>query len=140
MKEYSAKEIKKLKENPYTYSVSKNRIYFTIEFKEAFWNGYQAGITPRQLLSDLGYDLSLFGQNQIDGMVQGIKKQALSPEGFREGTGRRKLRNGYVSAEKEAQTKEGIVSDKIWNEVKYLRQEVEFIKKILNPGKAKKKK
>lgn len=139
MKEYSAKEIKKLKGNPYTHSVSKNGIHFTVEFKEAFWNGYQAGIAPRQLLSDLGYDLSLFGQKQIDSLVQRIKKQALSPEGFTEGTGRRKLRNGYVSPEKEAQAKTSTASDKIWNEVKYLRQEVEFIKKILNPGKDKKK-
>ena len=37
MKEYTAKEMKLLKANPYTFKVTKNKLYFTIEFKEAFW-------------------------------------------------------------------------------------------------------
>ena len=36
MKEYTAKEMKLLKANPYTFKVTKNKLYFTIEFKEAF--------------------------------------------------------------------------------------------------------
>ena len=36
MKEYTAKEIKLLKANPYTFKVTKNKLYFTAEFKEAF--------------------------------------------------------------------------------------------------------
>ena len=37
MKEYTAKEMKVLKANPYTFKVTKNKLYFTIEFKKAFW-------------------------------------------------------------------------------------------------------
>lgn len=37
MKEYTAKEMKLLKANPYTFKVTKNKLYFTVEFKEAFW-------------------------------------------------------------------------------------------------------
>ena len=62
MREYSSKEMKLLRENPYTYKVTKHHLFFTVEFKEAFWRGYQAGTTPRKLLVDLGYDLSLFKQ------------------------------------------------------------------------------
>ncbi len=40
MKEYTAKEMKLLKANPYTFKVIKNKLYFTIEFKEAFWTAY----------------------------------------------------------------------------------------------------
>lgn len=36
MKEYTAKEIKRLKANPYTFKVTKSKLYFTAEFKEAF--------------------------------------------------------------------------------------------------------
>jgi len=36
MKEYTAKEMKLLKANPYTFKVTKNKLYFTIKFKEAF--------------------------------------------------------------------------------------------------------
>ena len=85
MREYSAKEMKLLRENPYTYKVTKHYLFFTVEFKEAFWRGYQAGITPRKLLVDLGYDLSLFKQKQIDSIVQRIKKEAESGQGFSEG-------------------------------------------------------
>ena len=66
MKEYTAKEMKLLKANPYTFKVTKNKLYFTIEFKKAFWIAYQAGMAPRKILEDLGYDLEMFGQKQIE--------------------------------------------------------------------------
>ena len=43
MREYTAKQIKELKVNPYTLKVTKNKLYFTIKFKEDFWTSYQAG-------------------------------------------------------------------------------------------------
>ena len=70
MKEYTPKQIKKLEANPYTLKVTKNKLYFTIKFKEDFWINYQAGNAPRKILSDLGYDLEYFGQKQIDSIVQ----------------------------------------------------------------------
>ena len=54
MKEYTPKQIKKLEANPYTLKVTKNKLYFTIKFKEDFWINYQAGNAPRKILSDLG--------------------------------------------------------------------------------------
>lgn len=88
MKEYTAKEMKLLKANPYTFKVRKNKLYFTIEFKEAFWTAYQAGIAPREILEDLGYDVEMFGQKQIDSMVQSMKRQAESKTGFTQGENR----------------------------------------------------
>ena len=85
MREYTAKEIKLLEANPYTFKVTKHKLYFTAEFKETFWTGYQAGEAPRKLLSDMGYDLDLFEQKQIDSLVQRIRKQGGSGEGFRQG-------------------------------------------------------
>ncbi len=85
MREYTAKEMKLLKANPYTFKVTKNKLYFTIEFKETFWTAYQAGMTPRKILEDLGYDLKIFGQKQIDSMVQSIKHQAQSINSFTQG-------------------------------------------------------
>ena len=82
MKEYTAKQIKELEKNPYVYKVLKCRIYYTAKFKEDFWVSYQAGNTPRKILEDFGFDLNIFGQKQIDSLVQHIKKQALSGNGF----------------------------------------------------------
>lgn len=131
MKEYTAKEMKLLKANPYTFKVTKNKLYFTIEFKEAFWTAYQAGMAPRKILEDLGYDLGIFGQKQIDSMVQSIKHQAQDGSGFRQGENRTRRKKEELSIPEgtSIETKETMSS--ILNEVKYLRQEVEFLKKII---------
>lgn len=130
MREYTVKEMKLLKANPYTFNVTRNKLYFTAEFKEAFWTAYQAGVAPRKILGDLGYDLEMFGQKQIDSIVQRIKSQAHSGNGFRQGENRTRRKKDMLSMPEgtPAESKEALES--ILNEVKYLRQEVEFIKKI----------
>ena len=131
MKEYTAKEMKLLKANPYTFRVTKNKLYFTVEFKEAFWTAYQAGMAPRKIMEDLGYDLEMFGQKQIDSIVQRIKYQAESGKGFRQGENhdRRKKDGLSIPEAASAESKEALAD--ILNEVKYLRQEVDFLKKII---------
>lgn len=42
-------------------------------------------VKEMKLLEDLGYDLGMFGQKQIDSMVQSIKRQAQSGYGFSQG-------------------------------------------------------
>ena len=74
MKEYTPKQVKELKSNPYTFKVTQNKLYFTIKFKEDFWISYQAGNAPRKILTDFGYNLEYFGQKQIDSIVQRVKK------------------------------------------------------------------
>ena len=131
MKEYTAKEMKLLKANPYTFKVTKNRLYFTVGFKEAFWTAYQAGMAPRRILEDLGYDLEIFGQKQIDSIVQSIKHQAQSQNGFSQGVSRTRRKKDELSIPEgtSIESKEALAG--ILNEVKYLRQEVEFLKKIV---------
>ena len=131
MREYTAKERKLLKENPYTFKVTKNKLYFTVEFKEAFWTAYQAGMAPRKILEDLGYDLEMFGQKQIDSMVQSIKRQAQSGSGFRQGENRTRRKKDELCIPEGATTESREALTGILNEVKYLRQEVEFLKKIV---------
>lgn len=75
MKEYTAKQIKQLEKNPYVFKVTKHMIYYTAKFKEDFWVSYQAGNTPRKILEDFGFDLSIFRQKQIDSLVQHIKSK-----------------------------------------------------------------
>lgn len=131
MKEYTAKEMKLLKANPYTFKVTKNKLYFTVEFKEAFWTAYQAGMAPRKILADMGYDLEIFGQKQIDSMVQSIKRQAQCGNGFRQGENRRHRKKDGLSMMDGTSPKSKEALEGICNEVKYLRQEVEFLKKIV---------
>lgn len=131
MKEYTAREMKLLKANPYTFKVTKNKLYFTVEFKETFWTAYQAGMAPRKILEDLGYDLEMFGQKQIDSMVQRMKHQAESRNGFRQGENRTRRKKDELSIQEGVPEQSGEILENILNEVKYLRQEVEFLKKIV---------
>lgn len=140
MKEYTVKEMKLLKANPYTFNVTKNKLYFTIEFKEAFWNAYQAGNAPRKILEDFGYDLEILGQKQIDSMVQRIKKQAQSGYGFKQGESRTRRKSDKIEKLDNISDDAKETLERVWNEVKYLRQEVEFLKKILKTENIKKRK
>ncbi|MDP4178601.1 MAG: hypothetical protein Q8900_09710 [Bacillota bacterium] len=136
MKEYSAKEIKELKSNPYTLNVTKYKLSHTVKFKEDFWIKYQVGIAPRKILEELGYNPEMFGQKRIDSLVQRIKGQALSGDGFTEGSNRTKrmkiesLNTTNVSAKS---------IDYMQHELQYLRQEVEFLKKIIKADNSKRK-
>ena len=131
MREYTAKEMKLLKANPYTFKVTKNKLYFTIEFKETFWTAYEAGMAPRKILEDLGYDLEMFGQKQIDSIVQRIKRQAQSGNGFRQGENRTRRKKDELSIPEGTSIESKDTLTSILNEVKYLRQEVDFLKKIV---------
>ena len=129
MKEYTPKQIKELKANSYTLNVTKNKLYFTAKFKEDFWVSYQAGNAPRKILSDFGYDLSAFGQKQIDSLVQRIRKEALSGNGFREGENHERRVPMKAFREDDLNSPQSIA--RMQNEILYLRQEVEFLKKII---------
>ena len=134
MKEYTKKELKELNENPYTLKATKNKISHTAEFKRVFWTKYQAGTSPRKILEELGYNPKMFGQKRIDSLVQHIKEQALSGNGFTEGSNRTK-RVKIIS--NEDFTPESFTQ--MQHEVLYLKQEVEFLKKITKEANTKRR-
>ena len=138
MRTFTEEQIKKLKKNPYTFKITKNKLYFTAKFKEDFWISYQAGNAPRKVMQDLGYDLSMVTQKQIDNYVQRIKREALSGEGFREGENRQRRIPMKATDEKELSSPKTI--ERMQNELLYLRQEVEFLKKIIIADNSRKKK
>ena len=130
MKKYTKKQIKELESNPYTFKVNEKRISFTAEFKKNFWTKYQAGLSPRTILKELNYNLDNFGQKQIDSIVQRIKKDALSGE-FIEGFNRS---NRLKIKEPDDNLSPQNIKQ-IQNEILYLRQEVDFLKKVLKTTK-----
>lgn len=134
MKEYTKKEMKELLKNPYTLKVTKNQLSHTAEFKKVFWTKYQAGESPRKILTDLGYDINMFEQKRIDSLVQRIKKQALSGKGFTEGYNRTKRMKMVINEE---MTPESFAQ--MQHEVLYLKQEVEFLKKITKEANTKRR-
>lgn len=125
---FTKREIQLIKNNPYTYKVTESQIFYTKEFKEEFWRRYQAGKSPRAIVEALGYDPDMIGQYRINGLQINIQKQAQRPEGFTEGKGRRKGRKTELYDVDNHPSDETII--KMQHELLYLRQEVEFLKKI----------
>lgn len=138
MRTFTQEQIKKLKKNPYTFKVTTNRLFFTAKFKEDFWISYQAGNAPRKIMQDLGYDLSMFTQKQIDNYVQRIKKEAMSGNGFHEGVNREQ--RVPIKATREDELSSSQTIERMQNEILYLRQEVDFFKKIIIADNSKKRK
>lgn len=132
MVKYSKKQQKELEKNPYTYKVTDTRILFTKEFKQTFWIKYNAGMSPRAILKDLDYDLCYFSQGQIDNIVQHLRKKIIAGEEFTEGYSKEKRPNIKLPlADNSPNT-----IQQMQNEITYLRQEVEFLKKVSGQGRA----
>ena len=123
-KVFTTEEVEMLRNNPYTYAVTPHILSFTKEFKELFWKEYQAGEIPRQILEKHGYPADVLGKERIWGIAHTIKGQYYSEEGLREGSLKKS-----PSADIDCKTTEETVK-KLQNEVQYLRQEIEFLKKI----------
>ena len=125
---FTKREIQLIKNNPYTYKVTESQIFYTKEFKEEFWRRYQAGESPRAIVEALGYDPDMLGQYRINGLQINIQKQVQRQEGFTQEKGGHKGRKAELYDVDNNPTDETII--KMQHELLYLRQEVEFLKKI----------
>ena len=125
-KVFTDQEVEMLRANKYTYAVTPHILSFTKEFKNLFWEEYQGGALPRQILENCGYPASVLGKERIWGIAQAIKNQYHSSDGLREGSLSKSnhARNADGAKTTEEQVKE------LQGEIQYLRQEIEFLKKI----------
>lgn len=125
---FTQDEINILKSNPYTLFVSEHSIRFTKSFKEVFWLKRQAGDRLQNIFTDLGYDVEILGIQRIKTISTRIRKEALSIEGFHENNSPRKIHPDQevfdVLPKDEAMVR-------MQHELLYLRQELDFIKKII---------
>lgn len=127
---FTQQEIDELAANLFTSKVNENSITFTIAFKSAFWELYQKGFKPSQILIKLGYRPEILGYSRIVGISQKIRNEALSDTGF---LGKRDKRLLEQLSEDEASAlSDKQVITKLQGEVAFLRQEIEFVKKIIN--------
>lgn len=117
-----------LRQNPYIYSVTETRISLTKEFKELFMTAYKAGESPRKILEDYGFDISIIGERRIWSISQRIRTEYKKYGEFHEGYAPRS-----TATSPDASTDTTSEADEIKqlrHEVDYLKQEMEFLKKI----------
>ena len=66
-----------LRQNPYIYSVTDTRINLTKEFKEIFLAEYKSGTSPRKILEDHGFDISITSVPKIKSTANFTKATGL---------------------------------------------------------------
>ena len=130
-------QIKILRANPYVLSVSDTKVRYTAEFKELFWKMYTVEhLLPREILSRLGVDPNILGKARVRSIAQNLRTELERSDGA---TGFNTTHRKSSSKSKEVAISDIEVS-RLRSEVAYLRQEREFLKKIISAGKGQNKK
>lgn len=125
---FTDEEVKILGENKYTSFVSNSSIRFTLEFKEMFMERKRQGIPARRIFKEAGYDVDILGASRIKNLSKRIPKEASAPGGLHEGY--HLHRKHPEDADYSRMPPEEAMAA-MQREILYLRQELEFIKKII---------
>ena len=141
VKQFTEEEQKILLQNPFTKSVTASNLYTTKEFKEEFLKLYLHGDkSPAQIVTELGYDSKILGYHRITGIQHHIMEKYKAGEPFEAGGYKQRIKGRSVSSEQQSG---GVTTDldavkQLKAEVSYLRQEVAFLKKLIQNGTGKK--
>jgi hypothetical protein len=126
---FTDEQIMLMKLNPYTKKVSKSTLKFTEEFKSLFWNDYKnSSLSKRSIFKKYGYDPEVLGTKRMDGFVYMLRKEFLSDEERSLNITPKKERPSLKTDYSKMEPNEAIRL--METEMKFLRQEVEFLKKI----------
>ena len=126
---FTEEEMRILMENPYTLNVTPLRFALTKEGKERILSLSESGKTIAQILREMGYDPKMLGRNRTKNLIRKIKEEAESRTGIHNGYAKRNPKRLTVEQIVELQENPASYS-KLKTEVIYLREEVEFLKKI----------
>ena len=126
---FTKEQIAVLKASPHVLSVNWNKVYYTAEFKQWFWGLYTIeNMTPHEIIIDSGLNPEILGYARIRGLAQSLRKEYEKYGGFADSHGKKAVEN-QASQSKHKETDE---LKRLRAEVEYLRQEREFLKKIIS--------
>lgn len=139
---FSAMEIELMLDSPHIAYVSRTTVSFTKAFKQMFWQRYCDGIAPTRICEDAGLNMDIIGKSRIDTLIKALRDQYERGLEFKEGH-----EHHYDKPEKKFDlpkapryskgsqiplTPEAIA--KMAHEIAFLKQEMEFLKKLILAG------
>lgn len=128
-KEFTPEEIEILRKNPNTWSVNKLRISLTKEAKERILELSDMGYSSQQCLRELGYDTTILGKSRCSSIVYNTQRDVRQGKQVHDGYAKRQpKRLSADELEDLPLNHESYIRMK--NELVYLKQEVDFLKKI----------
>jgi hypothetical protein len=143
---FSSEEIELLLQSPHVAYVSRTTVSYTLAFKKMFWQRYCDGVPPTRIFEEAGLSVDVIGKSRIDTLIKALRSQMERGLGFKEG---REPQPGdaeklfdlpriprYPKNSQIPLAPESIA--KLVHEVEYLKQEMEFLKKIISAGRVEK--
>lgn len=128
-KEFTPEEIEILRKNPNTWSVNKLRISLTKEAKERILELSDMGYSSQQCLRELGYDTTILGKSRCSSVVYNTQRDVRQGKQVHDGYAKRQPKRLSVDELEDLPLNhESYIRMK--NELVYLKQEMDFLKKI----------
>ena len=131
---FTTEQIEILAANPFTFKVTPRHIWFTLEFKNLFLARFEAGETSMEIFISCGYDPDILGDNRIYSFPRTLRNQLASGKPLTEGPVRQADKPERIDYN--TMPPQQSVSA-MQREIAYLRQQVEFLKKITELGNGK---
>ena len=128
-KEFTPEEIETLRKNPNTWSVNKLRISLTKEAKERILELSDMGYSSQQCLRELGYDTTILGKSRCSSVVYNTQRDVRQGKQVHDGYAKRQPKR-FSADELEDLPLNHESYIRMKNELVYLKQEVDFLKKI----------
>ena len=128
-RKFSSEELAELRHNPFVKNATENKLSFTTEFKRA-----KAGEPLAEIVRAFGLKPEVLGERRIKGIYAHLNEQVAAGLPF---TDEKRVRIPEAAlVNKPASSREQIVKIRMLeHEVLYLKQELEFIKKIISADK-----
>lgn len=130
---FTNEQVEKMRSNPYTLSLNEKQIRFTLAFKENFIKLLISGKSLRGIFQELGYDPDVIGHDRMCNISSRIQKEAKSTNGLHEGN--KKHFSKPAEPHYENMPPDQAMA-RMQHELLYMRQELEFIKKIIKADKS----
>lgn len=137
-KKFSAAEIKELEKNPNTLKVTEAHLSLTKSAKEEVLVLIREGFSAYQIVRKLGYDDKMLGKSRCDGIRYCVLKEDEAGHEQRQGYPERRPKRMTVEEIEDLPLDQTSVL-RMRNELIYLRQEVDFLKKISQLAESKKR-
>lgn len=128
-KKFTSAEIKVLEKNPNTLKVTDAHLSLTKAAKEEALVLIREGLSACQIMKKLGYDTKMLGKSRCDGIRYCVLKEDKAGNEQRQGYPNRRSRRMSIEEIENLPLDQESVS-RMRNELIYLRQEVDFLKKI----------
>lgn len=125
-KQLTKDEIAELEQNPSIAKATASTVSFTPEFKRIAYQQLVDGRTMREILNEIGVRPEVLGDSRLWGIAEKLRKNADREEGYadlRKGSRRKGAKEAPARTEREELTA-------LRHEVAYMRQEIEFLKKV----------